>query len=215
MCSFWCTAAEGKHQTFLKQAEITPSFKKGHADFPSSPRPLIATISKLFGEVVNAGIYKFKQREPFSGSNIAWLPLKKTQKNSVLTETVRNKVDGGGSVDVIVSVLWKASEKISQEVDVLRFESLLFDSNAVTVLPRFLSGLIENVVLLSWIWIELYQCVAQGTTLSLILFIVYIDRVEQWFRVPLKAKKYGVDNFLVLESRLQRRWKNLNFVQNA
>ena len=118
------------------------------------------------------------------------------------TEKIRKEIDCNQIVKAAFLDLSKAFDSFSHEILLQKMKELHFDKKAVPLIESFLIGRTQRVVLPTSTsdWINLYQGVLQGTVLSPLLLIRFVN-MKNSIQSPLYLVQYADDIFLFVAAK--------------
>ena len=188
----------------LKNAVVTPLYKKGDREDALNYRPISITtnLSKIFERILatQIGTYmndtqqyskcQFGFRQKFSTSDALLYCIEKWRKS----------LDDNQYAVVASLDLSKAFDSIDHDILMTKLEHLGFDNQSTTLLKSFLSGRYQAVKVKDTVssWMQLIRGVPQGTILGPLLFTLYVnDIIDQ---INCDVAQYADDTLLFTAS---------------
>ena len=99
--------------------------------------------------------------------------------------------------------LSKVFDSISHEIVLQKLESLGFDQRAISSIKGYLSNRTQKVVLQNTTltdWIDSYQGGPHCTVLGPLLFILYVNSIQNAIQKPCELVQYADDTFLFVSN---------------
>ena len=190
---------EGKFPNHLKQAYVTPIFKKGDCEEPNNYRPISITpaLSKIFEKIMRDQITFYLNKNNILSSTQFGFRSKFSSADALLhaTENIRKKLNDNEYVAAAFLDLSKAFDSISHSIMLDKLHDLNFDKKAVSMIESFLKHRNQKVILNTCKsdWIELYQGVPQGTVLGPLLFNIYVNDMSKAISNDCELLQYADD----------------------
>lgn len=173
----------GTFPALLKKATIIPIYKSGDASLPSNYRPiaLLSSISKIIEKVVSKRLIKYLESKKLlskhqygfrSGLSTGDATLK-------LTSQITSYIDGGEKCLGVFLDLQKAFDTVSTPILIARLENLGIRGVVLDWFQDFLTDR-HQCVMVEKRLSNITKCsygLPQGSTVSPILFLVYINQL--------------------------------------
>jgi len=194
--------ATGEVPEDWRRANVTPIFKKGtHAD-PGNYRPVSLTSvcckvmeslirDRLMGHLMGNNLIEKSQH--------GFMPGKSCTTNLLeFLEEVTKAVDAGQPVDVVYLDFAKAFDKVPRKRLMEKLRAHGVAGNIHRWIRNWLSGRQQRVVLngKSSEWADVLSGVPQGSVLGPVLFLVYINDLDDEVRMVSTVKKFADDTKL-------------------
>ena len=195
-----------------KEANIIPLFKKGSRNKSVNYRPvsLTSVICKLLETIIRDHMMDFLiKHKLINPSHHGFLKAKSCLTNLLcFLEEITKWVDDGSPVDVIYFDFQKAFDKVPHQRLISKFKSHGMGNSLINWIEQWLTDRRQRVVVDGEVssWKSVLTGVPQGSVLRPILFLVYINDLEEG--VTGKILKFADD------TKLFRKVKEIGDKQN-
>ena len=165
----------------LKEAYVTPIYKKGDRHNPENYRPISVTptLAKIFERLLLEKMSEHLDMNITTNKNQFGFQKQKSCLNTIiaLTEKINHYVEEKDIVLTIFLDLAKAFNSISLDIFIQKIEKYGFGENARVLLNSFLINRIQCVRngLVGSDWTIINHGVPQGTVLGPLVFILYVN----------------------------------------
>ena len=183
---------EGVVPSEWKEANITPLFKKGSRNKPENYRPMSLTsvVCKLLETLIRDHMVEFLVKHKLiNTSQHGFLKARSCLTNLLcFLEEITKWVDDGSPVDVVYLDFQKAFDKVPHQRLLLKLKAHDMGNNVINWIDRrqrvIVDGEISN-------WKSVLSGVPQGSVLGPILFLIYINDLED--DISSKVLKFADD----------------------
>ena len=189
-----------------KRAEVTPIFKKGSKKSPGNYRPISLTCQgcKVLEKIIKEEVVEFLENNGlFYKSQHGFRRSKSCLTNLIeFMENALSWMDEGSSSDVLFIDLQKAFDKVPHQRLLIKLRAVGIEGQVLKWIEAWLEGRKQRVILNGSAsnWTEVFSGVPQGSVLGPVLFIIYINDIDELilsslFKFADDAKLLGkVDN---------------------
>lgn len=181
---------DGSYPNILKLSVITPIFKSGNYSDPNNYRPIsvLPTFAKIFDAILYTRLYGFLINKTKQISQNQFGFRKKSSTENAVIEIVENAlsaIDNHQLVGGLFLDLSKAFDTINHSYLLRKLESMGVRNNALAIFKNYLQNRKQIVKWDDTRSSDTSSCNAigtpQGSKLSSLLFLVYINDIERIF----------------------------------
>ena len=188
---------EGIVPSEWKEANITPLFKKGSRKKPENYRPvsLTSVVCKLLETLIRDHMVEFLVKHKLINTyQHGFLKARSCLTNLLcFLEEITKWVDDGSPVDVVYLDFQKAFDKVPHQRLLLKLKAHGIGNDVINWIEKWLTHRRQRVIVDGEIsnWISVLSGVPQGSVLGPILFLIYINDLED--DISSKVLKFADD----------------------
>lgn len=186
----------------LKLANVIPLYKKKDETLAINYRPISLTnpLSKIIERLMVSQINEYLAKHSLLSATQFGFRKKFSTKDALLhaTEQFRSEISSGKTVSLALLDLSKAFDSISHEILCVKLSDLGFSVEAIALIMNYLTDRKQKVIVNNTPseWYEINQGVPQGTVLGPLLFLLYVNDMNNKIGQRCSIVQYADDTLL-------------------